>query len=108
MHKNLRKYVGTRPSLAPLVLLTPGFWLLTSSLATCEAGISLMAKDLVIYVADSVCVLTAGTDSRSLRAGSTAMWRERSRNRSDCRALDDLSQEFGRQRRRVPSRRGGE
>jgi hypothetical protein len=54
MHKDLQKYAGTRPSLARLVLLTPGSRPLTSTPATNEAGIVLTAGHLRIYVGNSV------------------------------------------------------
>ena len=42
--------LATWRSLAPPVLLTPGFWLLTSALPTNKAGILLIAQDLNIYL----------------------------------------------------------
>jgi hypothetical protein len=48
MHKDLQKCVGTRPSLAPRVLLGPGFCLMTSTLTTNEAGMCLIGKELRI------------------------------------------------------------
>jgi hypothetical protein len=53
MRKDLQRYIGGAAVVSLPRLLTPGFWLLTSSLAPNEAGISLMRKDLQRYVGDA-------------------------------------------------------
>jgi hypothetical protein len=56
------------------VLLTPGFWLLTSALTTNEAGMLRIIKDLIIYVGIRFAGVGWHRYRRALRAGFPAAW----------------------------------
>jgi hypothetical protein len=82
--------VAGRP-LAPPELLTPGFWLLTSALATNEAGILLMHKDRPKYTGSAVAIGSAGASDSWLLAPCFCSDDKRSRNVTDREGLPNLS-----------------
>jgi hypothetical protein len=79
-----------RSSSLPL-LLTPGFWLLTSDLVTNEARILLMHKDLPKYTGSAAVIGCATASDSWLLTPDFCSDAERSRNVTDGGGLPNLS-----------------